>query len=265
MPQSRSAAVDVHLPGGAVSAAQLQALAELAHAHADAALHLTENAGLRLHGERDALAGPITAAGLTVHGTYRRSVVASPLSGRIGGLADVREIAVDLHRRLDTAAATADTVLGLDDGSGDIVALSPDLAVCALPGGSWMLARDGRDTGVRVAPDDIVEVLLDEVLLDEVPVDPGAAADPAPVPAPPPHPIGWLDRPDGTVVLAGALAGGVLPARTAEFLAAVDHPLVITPWRSVLLCDLDEGVAEQVVRVLAPMGLIFDANSPHVD
>ncbi|WP_068163848.1 precorrin-3B synthase [Rhodococcus phenolicus] len=258
MSQSRSAAVDVHLPGGAVSAAQLQALAELAHVHADAALHLTEHAGLRLHGDRDALAGPITAAGLTVHGTYRRSVVASPLSGRIGGLADVREIAVDLHWRLDTAA-TADTVLGLDDGSGDIVALSPDLAVCALPGGSWMLARDGRDTGVRVAPDDIVEVLL----------DPAAAAapdtDPAPVPAPPPHPIGWLDRPDGTVVLAGALAGGVLPARTAEFLAAVDHPLVITPWRSVLLCDLDEGVAEQVVRVLAPMGLIFDANSPHVD
>ena len=55
---------------------------------------------------------------------------------------------------------------------------------------------------------------------------------------------------------------GVLPARTAEFLAAIEAPLVITPWRSVLVCDLDEGVADSALRVLAPMGLIFDANSP---
>ena len=47
---------------------------------------------------------------------------------------------------------------------------------------------------------------------------------------------------------------GVLPARTAEFLAAIDAPLVITPWRSVLVCDLDEGVADTALRVLAPMG-----------
>jgi len=35
-----------------------------------------------------------------------------------------------------------------------------------------------------------------------------------------------------------------------------------TAWRSVLLHDLTEDMAEQVVRVLAPMGLIFDADSP---
>ena len=99
-------------------------------------------------------------------------------------------------------------------------------------------------------------------LADGLPV---LRADIAPLPTPPPHPIGWLDRADGTVVLAGALAGGVLPARTAEFLAAVERPVVITPWRSLLLCDLDEWAAEQVVRVLAPMGLIFDADSPHVE
>jgi len=264
MSESRSA-VDVHLPGGALTAAQLQALAELAHAHGDAELLLTDHAGLRMHGDRDTLTGSLHAAGLTVHGAYRRSVVASPLSGRIGGLANVREIAAELHRRLPGTAATADTVIGVDDGSGDIVALSPDVAVCALPDGSWMLTRGGRDTGVRVATGDVVDVLLEAV----VPLDPPASAAPetdiAPLPTPPPHPIGWLDRADGTVVLAGALAGGVLPARTAEFLAAVERPVVITPWRSLLLCDLDEWAAEQVVRVLAPMGLIFDADSPHVE
>ncbi|MCK8675477.1 precorrin-3B synthase [Rhodococcus sp. HM1] len=258
MSESRSA-VDVHLPGGALTAAQLQALAELAHAHGDAELLLTDHAGLRMHGDRDTLTGSLHAAGLTVHGAYRRSVVASPLSGRIGGLADVRAIAAELHRRLHGTAATADTVLGVDDGSGDIVALSPDVAVCALPDGSWMLTRGGRDTGVRVETGDVVDVLLE-------PADATAPdTDTAPLPTPPPHPIGWLDRADGTVVLAAALAGGVLPARTAEFLAAVERPVVITPWRSLLLCDLDEWAAEQVVRVLAPMGLIFDADSPHVE
>ncbi len=38
--------------------------------------------------------------------------------------------------------------------------------------------------------------------------------------------------------------------------------MVITPWRSVLVCDLDEGVADVALRVLAPMGLVFDENSP---
>ncbi|MGU3583526.1 precorrin-3B synthase, partial [Rhodococcus sp. C26F] len=88
--------------------------------------------------------------------------------------------------------------------------------------------------------------------------------DPEPVPEQPRPPIGWLDQPDGAVTLAGGLPGGILPARLAEFLAAVERPVIVTPWRSVLLCDLDEWTAEQVVRVLAPMGLIFDADSPHL-
>ena len=54
----------------------------------------------------------------------------------------------------------------------------------------------------------------------------------------------------------------MLQARVAEYLAAIDAPLVITPWRSVLVCDLDEGVADAALRVLAPMGLVFDENSP---
>lgn len=55
---------------------------------------------------------------------------------------------------------------------------------------------------------------------------------------------------------------GVLPARVAEYLAAIEAPLVITPWRSVLVCDLQESVADTALRVLAPLGLVFDENSP---
>jgi precorrin-3B synthase len=37
---------------------------------------------------------------------------------------------------------------------------------------------------------------------------------------------------------------------------------VVTPWRSVLVCDLDEAVADNALRVLAPLGLVFDDHSP---
>ena len=55
---------------------------------------------------------------------------------------------------------------------------------------------------------------------------------------------------------------GVLDADTARFLAAVNAPMAVTPWRSVLLFDLDDGTADVALRVLAPRGLVFDENSP---
>ena len=81
------------------------------------------------------------------------------------------------------------------------------------------------------------------------------------------HPAaGGLDQQDdGRVALGAAVPLGVLQARVAEYLAAIDAPMVITPWRSVLVCDLDDGVADAALRVLAPMGLVFDENSPWLD
>ena len=46
------------------------------------------------------------------------------------------------------------------------------------------------------------------------------------------------------MALGAAVPLGVLQARVAEYLAAIEAPLVVTPWRSVLVCDLDEGVAD---------------------
>ena len=75
-------------------------------------------------------------------------------------------------------------------------------------------------------------------------------------------PVGWINQDDGRITLGAAVPLGVLPARVAEFLAAIEAPLVITPWRSVLVCDLDEAVADVALRVLPPLGLVFDENSP---
>ena len=75
-------------------------------------------------------------------------------------------------------------------------------------------------------------------------------------------PVGWIEQDDGRVALGAAVPLGVLPARVAEYLAAIEAPLIVTPWLSMLVCDLDEVVADTALRVLAPMGLVFDENSP---
>ena len=87
--------------------------------------------------------------------------------------------------------------------------------------------------------------------------EPGASWPPVTRP-----PVGWINQDDGRIALGAAVPLGVLRARVAEYLAAIDAPMVITPWRSVLVCDLDDGVADAALRVLAPMGLVFDENSP---
>ncbi|TCN50465.1 precorrin-3B synthase [Rhodococcus sp. SMB37] len=258
-PRDDTAAVDVHLPAGTLTAAQLQTLADLAHTHAGGVLHLTPHAHLRLHGDPAPLTTAVTDAGFTVGHPALPHLLASPLTGRIGGLRDIRPLTDTAQTRLLTARPGV--TLGLDDGTGDVVALTPDRTLLALPGDEWALILGGEDTGIRRSdPVDAVGLLFD----DTAPTDIAPTDTPIAVPTPPDPPIGWLDQPDGTVTLAGGLPGGVLPARLAEFLAAVEHPLVVTPWRSVLLCDLPEQVAEQAVRVLAPMGLIFDAQSPHL-
>jgi len=78
-------------------------------------------------------------------------------------------------------------------------------------------------------------------------------------------PVGWIQQDDGRVMLGAAVPLGVLQARVAQYLAAIEAPLVVTPWRSVLVCDLDEGVADSALRVLAPFGLVFDEQSPWLD
>lgn len=74
--------------------------------------------------------------------------------------------------------------------------------------------------------------------------------------------IGWHDAPDGTVALGAGFAGGTIARRTLEFLVAIDRDVTVTPRRSIVIGALTESMAEQIVRVLAPMGLIFDATSP---
>ena len=285
----------IRLPGGAVTPAQMQALAAFATDHGDGFLELTGRANVQVRGLTDVDEGAIVGlrdAGLLPSGAHDRvrNAMVSPLSGRLGGLGDVRSLARDLDAALvddpDLAALPGRFLFGFDDGHGDVLAHGPDVGVLAVDTDAVEVLLGGRRTGRLVAATDAVAILLavardfvrirgdrwrvadldadTATVLDTV-VDGAtrpATGEPTPV-VPHDGPIvGWFDQDDGAVLLGAVVELARIPARTAEFLAAIDHPIVITPDREVLVCDLAEGVAETVVRVLAPMGLVYDAASP---
>ncbi len=307
-PAADGALARIRLPGGVLTAAQLQTLAEVSAEHGDGYLELTARANIQLRGISDLepVADALTAAGLLsddgvggvdVGGREKiRNIVVSPLTGRIGGHADASPIADALDAELRRAdgldGLSGRFLFGVDDGRGDVVRRRPD--VCAVlrhpaQDGVADIVVDGEVAGSVDATAAVAPALLDVARamaaltaprrwrirdLDAAArvsvIDtarrrlgpPGLqtwtnAATPEPI-------VGWFGQDDGRVLLGAVVELGRLPSRLAEFLAAVGAPITITTDREILLCDLTESIAETVVRVLAPMGLIFDAASPWV-
>lgn len=274
----------VQLPGGMLTAAQLAALSAAATQSGSGTLELTARGNVQLRGLTDvpAVAETLAAAGLLPSTTHERvrNIVASPLSGRAGGDVDVRGWVGDLDAAICAAPRLADLGgrfwFSLDDGRADVSGLRADIGVHASPDGCALLLT-GRDTGVRLAAGEVVETLVAlatrfveiretawrvQELDDLRRLLPDAEPGETPFRVVTKAPVGWIDQDDGRVTLGAAAPLGVLPARVAEYLAAIEAPLVITPWRSVLVCDLQESVADTALRVLAPLGLVFDENSP---
>lgn len=280
----------VRLPGGRVEPGQMQVLAEAARELGDGNIELTSRGNVQLRRVRDAaeLTGRLESAGLLPSHTHERvrNIIASPLAGRVGGGADVHALVPELDAGLRGAARLARlpgrVLFTLDDGRGDVSGLSPDIGAHATAADEFALLLAGCDSGIRVSAGDTVDVLLAAAhgflelsngqwrlheiddgidrVTDLLGLTPGTER--LHLDTPTELPIGWLPQDDGQVSLGAGVALGSLPARTAEFVAAVERPVLVTPWRGLVITDLAEGPAEQVVRVLAPMGLIFDAHSP---
>ena len=283
----------VRLPGGVISAPGLESLAHLAADRGGGALELTSRGSLQIRGITDPaqVAGALAGAGLLPSPTHERvrNIVSSPLSGRSGGLADVRGWVGDLDRALQDDAALAALPgrfwFSIDDGRGDVSGLRADVGVQIGDTGVALLLA-GVDTGIRLAADDAVNTMVEIARrfqsvrgkrwrITELD-DPSELVGDLAVTVTDPAgryrhgagraPVGWipqtLDPVRDRVTLGAAVPLGVLAARTAEFLAAIGAPIVVTPWRSILVCDLTEEVADTSLRVLAPLGLVFDENSP---
>ncbi|MGW0038548.1 precorrin-3B synthase [Gordonia sp. NPDC003376] len=298
-PAADGALARIRLLGGTIRPGQMQTVARVAAEFGDGFIELTGRANLQIRGigDVDAVADALTDADLVPSSSHEkvRNIEVSATTGRIGGLGDLRPTAsaLDAAIRADTALAglSGRFLFGLDDGHGDIVSRGPDAAALLRdrpgPEASADIVLDGQVVGsvtdvadipaaLTAVAADMVEVGRDGRAWRIRDLDAAARAElgarargrlSAPVdeaiPTAPTDPlVGWFAQDDERILLGAVVELGRLPARLGEFLAAVEAPIVVTPDREILLCDLTEGVAETVVRVLAPMGLIFDASSP---
>jgi precorrin-3B synthase len=263
------ALVRLRLVGGALRTSALAALVGLAQRHGDGDLHLTVRANVQLRGvahvdgrlPEDLIEG-IRAVGLLPSETHElvRNVMVSPLTGRLGGRTDVRPVAAELDRLLlgdpGCAGLAGRFVFVLDDGRGDLLGRPSDLGVVALDADTVQL-RAGADQWGPVVPLAEAASALHRLTtrfldwhgtgaaaawhVDELdgPLLSGARDDRTHVTGGPPTSGRHAQR-DGRVVEHVDVPGGRLrPEQARRVLDRAGAEVVVTPWRSLLLPDLE--------------------------
>ena len=236
----------IRLPGGMITAAQLATLADVSTRLGSGTLELTARGNVQVRGITDvaAVGDAIAAAGLLPSATHERvrNIVASPLSGRVGGNVDVREWVGELDAAICAEPRLAELGgrfwFSLDDGRADVSGLGADAGVHWFDDGCALLLA-GSDTGIRVAVTDVASTLIGVAMrfleirgkawrineLDDLrELVPDTAPSAESFPPVTKAPVGWMTQIDGRVTLGAAVPLGVLPARVAEYLAAVRGP-----------------------------------------
>jgi precorrin-3B synthase len=263
------ALVRLRLVGGVLPRSAMRALVDLAAEYGDGDVHLTKRANLQLRGVPHddgvlprALVAGVREAGLLPSEAHDlvRNIMLSPLSGRVGGRADLRPVAAELDRLLledpSCAHLAGRFLFLLDDGRGDLVDRTSDLAVVAVDAGTVQLRAGTDQWGPCVAVADAAATVhaLAGRFLDLHGDGPTAAWHVDELDAP--LLDGWRD--ERTRVTSGRPPYGRLEQDDGRFAEHVDVPegrlspdlaarlldragaeVVVTPWRSVLLPDLE--------------------------
>ena len=265
-PAEDGSLVRIRVVGGALPVSALASLVDLAGRFGDGDLHLTKRANLQLRALADPVPDGFVAgvrdAGLLPSPAHElvRNVMVSPLSGRLGGRADLRPVAAGLDQLLlaDTAfARLPGRFLFVLDDRGDLVGRTSDLAVVALDADTVQL-RAGDVWGPVLPVDEAANALvsLTNLFLRTRGEGPTAAWHVAELDTPllTPHdrhprvcetggrpPYGLAEQVDGrTVEHVEVPDGRLTPALADEVLARAGAEVVVTPWRSLLLPDLED-------------------------
>jgi precorrin-3B synthase len=268
-PAEDGALVRLRLVGGTLPTTALRALVDLAGEYGDGDLHLTKRANLQLRGMPHAdgtlppeIVACVREAGLLPSEPHDlvRNIMLSPLSGRVGGRADLRPAAAELDRLLlgdpSCAHLAGRFLFVLDDGRGDLADRPSDVAAVALDAGTVQVRAGSDQWGPTVGVARAATTLhsLARRFLDLRGAGPTAAWH-----------VDELDRPllmgrrdERTRVTSDCPSYGRLrqvDGRTAEHVDVPEGRLtrdradrlldragaevVVTPWRSVLLPDLE--------------------------
>lgn len=268
----------LRLIGGAITADQLTALADVAARYGDPALHLTGRANLQVRGLPlvggvlpGAVRAALTATGLLPHPAHElvRNVMCSPLSGISGGLADLRPCARTFDDLLCAdprlAALPGRFLTVFDDGRGDLVDRSLDLGAVAVDAGHAQLrAGDrwgpvlplgrvpaalvglaraflaARGSGPQAAWH--VRELSSDLIAELVPgLDFGldsGTRDPRTLVHADPLPYGRFEASEHREVPDGVLTPELLDGLLDGLLTGAPAPLVVTPWNGIVRLDV---------------------------
>jgi precorrin-3B synthase len=289
--------VRIRIPGGTLPASLLAALGDWSHELGNGRMELTARGNLQLRGlvpgAEVELADRLTENGLLPSPAHdrARNVLASPLSGRDGRSAwDVRPLVGELDRGLCASAELAELpgrfLFALDDGRGDAAGLGADVAIVALPGDRAALLLGGVDSGLRPSASAAVAMVLDLARaflreradervwrVSELPEGslslvrpPGTVEPRVAVPGRESSgAVGRFDQTDGRIALGvGIPLGELSPARSRLLAVCAAGEVVLTPWRGVLLPDLDPDLARAAAVRLTGAGLLLDPAEPLV-
>lgn len=253
--------VRLRLPGGRTTGTGLGALAGLAARFGNEELQLTSRAGLQIRGLPDpvppGVVAEIAAAGFLPSAAHDRvrNILCSPLTGISGGQDDVADLVAELDRALMAGQALVGLpgrfLFALDDGRGDVSRLPFDLGYRAssTTGGEVLVGDGGHRIPVRrtaVVP--TLVGLAGKFLRERASYagrgwhvrdlrgwadsTAGPPARAVPAAGPGQVPLGAVAKAASVLVPLGLLTQQQAAA-VAE--AAGDGPLVITPWRGVII------------------------------
>lgn len=270
--------VRLRLPGGRLPAAALSRLADLAGLYGNGILQLTSRAGLQVRGLPDPVPGAfveeVGAAGLLPTATHERvrNIVTSPLTGLLGGGADLAPMITALDAALVAEPSLSELpgrfLFVLDDGRGDVIDLTFDLGYQATGPDRGVVLVGSAERGVPVRADEAVTTLVGlargfaaarratgawhirelAAWTQTLPLLPVR-----PVRGTPAVPLGRIgDAASVSVPLARLSADQV---RVVTAVSAQGH-LVVTPWRGLVI----PGAAAALDQLQA-VGLLGDEDS----
>lgn len=267
------ALIRLRLVGGQLGADSLRQLVQIASEWGDGNIHLTSRANLQLraipHADGcvpSALVDAITAAGLLPAPSHElvRNINVSPLTGRVGGRADLRPLADVIDKMLCAdpvfASLAGRFLFTLDDGRGDVGGRTLDLGVFALDAHTAQLRVGSTLWGPTVNLNDAAPALLElarEFLdlrgggdtawwhVDELPgkgvelLDRPYERDERTLTTSEVPAFGNIVQDDGRRALHVEVPDGTLSPQLAGQVAGLGAELIVTPWRSVIVPDLE--------------------------
>ncbi|MDO4928622.1 MAG: precorrin-3B synthase [Corynebacterium sp.] len=289
----------VRFPGGHIRGADWRTLAHWAETLGDGRLHVTKRGNLQFRGiqkETDFSQAAIQVGYVpSPQHDKIRNIIVSARDPHLWELA--KQIDEALLSTEATAGLSGRTLFGIDAGRGDILVHRPDFGAIAVSGGNYQLIVAGNRVSVRIPNEEAIAATLctaaaqwqalrgaswrlaerpevHEHIVAAVLQETAAVADKslvtgdiatlagaAPVEQLLVPDIGWFEDETG-VTLGAGLPFGFLDATTAAILGELNTDTAITAGACLMIHGLTPEVAEAVVRILAPRGIIFDANSP---